>query len=635
MKRLILAGLLFASSLFGQSFDLIRGDRDSLTFTTTVDYSGYKLHFAVKEDRELTSSKLFEKKNTLRGGSDAEILATASTIMVYIAKENTQAFTLNSYYYDLVATGASDTTIYKTLNHGRINMVFDVNSPYDGATLSDAANTYLPILATDYDANTFIKSDGNDWVEGTQISDAAYGAGWNGDDTTGASKNAIWDKVETIAGVAGQPFDTVRINQALDGYAFSTYGYDDRDTSYYKTHIDNNGNTHHVTNVSATEVWLSGASIPVAHRTSTYFGLYDNMYFNYGSDNDFGWLFNGTNLNLGDGTNTFLTVTDQGTTADFAFTGSATISDDLTVGDTATVTNAVHVASSVKIEDTDSSYIQINQQADNVGFQINGYDDVGDDYIKFYLASTGQSYITSSNDLYLSADNTMVFRINSLGTRITDNKYMGFGSGGDFQLLYDETTTDKFLMNDANANTLVTWKDMGTTVRQDINGKLTVDTLDATVLSVFPVTPSEAPDADYEVANKKYVDDNAGSAWSGWTDTTDTRYFVHSASHGFSVGSGVIFDSTGTWNASNCSTRTEGIGRLGLVKSPNYIQVAGEIYDDSFSLTPGRMYYISSSNGAFSTTPPTVTGYINIIAAQSLNDSTFLLNAELGYGVVD
>lgn len=26
----------------------------------------------------------------------------------------------------------------------------------------------------------------------------------------------------------------------------------------------------------------------------------------------------------------------------------------------------------------------------------------------------------------------------------------------------------------------------------------------------FPVTPSEAPDADYEVANKKYVDDNGG-----------------------------------------------------------------------------------------------------------------------------
>ena len=29
---------------------------------------------------------------------------------------------------------------------------------------------------------------------------------------------------------------------------------------------------------------------------------------------------------------------------------------------------------------------------------------------------------------------------------------------------------------------------------------------------IFPITPSAAPDADYEVANKKYVDDNGGGS---------------------------------------------------------------------------------------------------------------------------
>jgi hypothetical protein len=38
---------------------------------------------------------------------------------------------------------------------------------------------------------------------------------------------------------------------------------------------------------------------------------------------------------------------------------------------------------------------------------------------------------------------------------------------------------------------------------------MTIDASGNTTFSVFPITPSAAPDADYEVANKKYVDDNA------------------------------------------------------------------------------------------------------------------------------
>lgn len=38
---------------------------------------------------------------------------------------------------------------------------------------------------------------------------------------------------------------------------------------------------------------------------------------------------------------------------------------------------------------------------------------------------------------------------------------------------------------------------------------MTIDASGNTTFSVFPITPSAAPDANYEVANKKYVDDNA------------------------------------------------------------------------------------------------------------------------------
>jgi hypothetical protein len=35
------------------------------------------------------------------------------------------------------------------------------------------------------------------------VSDAAYGAGWDGDTTVAPSKNAVYDKIETLGGAAG------------------------------------------------------------------------------------------------------------------------------------------------------------------------------------------------------------------------------------------------------------------------------------------------------------------------------------------------------------------------------------------------------------------------------------------------
>lgn len=45
--------------------------------------------------------------------------------------------------------------------------------------------------------------------------------------------------------------------------------------------------------------------------------------------------------------------------------------------------------------------------------------------------------------------------------------------------------------------------------------------------STFPITPSAAPDADYEVANKKYVDDNVGGGSSNAEDGTATGQVLY------------------------------------------------------------------------------------------------------------
>jgi hypothetical protein len=61
---------------------------------------------------------------------------------------------------------------------------------------------------------------------------------------------------------------------------------------------------------------------------------------------------------------------------------------------------------------------------------------------------------------------------------------------------------------------------------------VTIDSSQNATFAQFPITPSAAPDADYEVANKKYVDDTAGSA-SQSIANNDYHSFTPSEEYGF------------------------------------------------------------------------------------------------------
>lgn len=162
--------ILFLSyTVIAQNFDVMRGDKDSLLFSSSVDYTAYKLEFVIKTDKTLTGDRLVEKQNTAMGGDDTEITVTASTIKVFLLKGDTQDFTSVPYYYDLVATLASDATFSKTINYGHVNMIFDVGSPYDGTDLPDDAERYVPVLESNFTADDFVQYNGNEFV-GTPIS---------------------------------------------------------------------------------------------------------------------------------------------------------------------------------------------------------------------------------------------------------------------------------------------------------------------------------------------------------------------------------------------------------------------------------------------------------------------------------
>lgn len=55
--------------------------------------------------------------------------------------------------------------------------------------------------------------------------------------------------------------------------------------------------------------------------------------------------------------------------------------------------------------------------------------------------------------------------------------------------------------------------------------------------SSFPITPSSAPTTDYQVANKKYVDDNAGGRFFNKLDATTAPTVNDDSVDGFEIGS--------------------------------------------------------------------------------------------------
>lgn len=72
-------------------------------------------------------------------------------------------------------------------------------------------------------------------------------------------------------------------------------------------------------------------------------------------------------------------------------------------------------------------------------------------------------------------------------------------------------TTGELLV--VTAATTAAWQSTGVVLTSPkISGTVTTDglTMPEVTFNAFPITPSSAPDANYEVANKKYVDDNAG-----------------------------------------------------------------------------------------------------------------------------
>jgi len=90
-----------------------------------------------------------------------------------------------------------------------------------------------------------------------------------------------------------------------------------------------------------------------------------------------------------------------------------------------------------------------------------------------------------------------------------------------------------------------------------------------TTFSVFPVTPSAAPDADYEVSNKKYVDDNAGGSQTPIEQNVD--YAGYTLTNVVNVGIG-----TSNAGQAGLAVMSGNVG-IGTTNPSEKLEVAGNI----------------------------------------------------------
>ena len=97
-----------------------------------------------------------------------------------------------------------------------LGSIISTNGEDIAITPDGAGNIVLDGLSwpsADGSSNQILSTNGSgtlSWVTGSSVSDTIYGAGWDGDTTVAASKNAIYDKIESI-------IDTVANLSFVDG----------------------------------------------------------------------------------------------------------------------------------------------------------------------------------------------------------------------------------------------------------------------------------------------------------------------------------------------------------------------------------------------------------------------------------
>lgn len=137
--------------------EVIRGDKQSLSFEIEGDYSEKKIVFVVKANRVIHSSRIIEKKNLIAGGDDEQIETDydeeldKTFITVWIARANTSSLQSKTYQYDITSEDDDDSEEHYTIFTGKFIIIGDVQTPKDGAVIYNIDTSLIRFV---YSADT-------------------------------------------------------------------------------------------------------------------------------------------------------------------------------------------------------------------------------------------------------------------------------------------------------------------------------------------------------------------------------------------------------------------------------------------------------------------------------------------------
>lgn len=141
-------------------YEIYRGVKTTITMVVPGAWNTYELTFVAKQDRNISSPRVIEKKNLLAGGGDNEMLVTyadgKTAIVITLEEADTNDLVLTSLQYDIDAydiVAERDTPIA----NGEIFINHDVKTPFDGVSLPATAIRVASIFATDGEVGNIIQ----------------------------------------------------------------------------------------------------------------------------------------------------------------------------------------------------------------------------------------------------------------------------------------------------------------------------------------------------------------------------------------------------------------------------------------------------------------------------------------------
>lgn len=182
---------------------------------------------------------------------------------------------------------------------------------------------------------------------------------------------------------------------------------------------------------------------------------------------------------------------------------------------------------------------------------------------KIALGVFGTTNATANRIIYFSHNGTTRYShvISPLVTRHNDLAGLNGGSAGE---MYHLTSAQHTIATQAATDSVAGYV---STSAQSFGGVKTFGS--------FPITPSSAPTTDYQVANKKYVDDNAGGGFSSQAKTTDYTIAATDANKLTYLSLGASADSV--FSLGSSSTLTGKCYSLKNLSNYNlYVRVAGQ-----------------------------------------------------------